>query len=72
MIVKVQQSIEPAGRVLIYNEAKTIVLEITEPAQVADVRKLIGETTLKAFCKARYNKVTKTIELRHVVKHQRW
>lgn len=69
MIVKVQQSIEPAGRVLIYNEAKTIVLEITDPTQVADVRKLIGETTLK---KARYNKVEKTIELKHIVKHQRW
>lgn len=72
MIVKVQQSIEPAGRVLIYNEAMTLCVEITDPEQVAFVRKMIGEHTLKAYCKARWNKAKKTIELKHVVRAQGW
>lgn len=43
MIVKVQQSIEPVGRVLIYNEAKTVFIETDDPETVASVARISAQ-----------------------------
>jgi len=71
VIVKVQLSLEPAGRVLIYNEARSIVVELDEPAVVESIARMIGNVP-KAYCKARYNKTTGTIELLRTVRPQPW
>lgn len=71
MIVKVQLSIEPLGRVLIYNETRTIVVEIDEPATVESIQRMIGGVP-KAYCKARYDKTTKAVHLLRTVKPQPW